>query len=106
MGELINFKDPKNLRTIVNNLDRCCIIKIISRNKIKKTVQVERGYKVYKEKNVYKYLLHQSDIIIKTIVDEKYLINDFYTIYKVCIDNYDFKVSRSFRKNIEKYSYE
>lgn len=101
IGELTGLKDPKNLRTIVNNLEKCCIIKVVSRNIIKKTIHVERGYKVYKEKNIYKYLLQPKDIIIKTIVDERYLVNDFYNIYKICISDYDFKVSRKFRKSIQ-----
>jgi len=103
IGELTGLKDFKHLRTIINMLEKCCIIKIISRNKIKKTIKVERGYKVYKEKNVYKYLLSPNEIIIKNVTDEKYLLNDFYEIYKICIEKYDFKVSRDFRKNINEY---
>jgi hypothetical protein len=104
ISDLSGVKDFKHIRTIIKNLEKYCIIQVISNNKIKKTINVERGYKVYKEKNVYKYLLEPNDVIIKNILDERFIINDFYDIYNICINKFDFKVTRDFRKNIKKYS--
>ena len=103
ISELSGLTAFKNIRTIIKRLEQCCIIKVVSRNKVKKTINVERGYKVYKEQNIYKYLLNQSGEVIKIINDERYLVNDFYNVYKTCIDKFQFKVSRDFRKNIKKH---
>lgn len=102
-SDLVNIKKRMSI-TIINNLENYGVISIVSRNKIKKTISVERGYKVYKEQNKYKYLLIQEGEILKVVKDEKYLLSDFYNIYKECIDSYGFKVSRDFRKSVNKFS--
>jgi hypothetical protein len=102
LSSLINIK-RKRLIFIVTELKNYGLFDIVSANKVKKTIKVERGYKVYKEPNSYKSLMVESDGIIKIVYDEKYILNDFYNIYKECVDKYEFKVSRDFKKNIIKY---
>lgn len=99
---LVNVKKRMS-KTIINNLEKYGIISIVQRNKVKKSINVERGYKVYKEQNKYKYLLPEKGEVLKIVHDEKYLLNDFYNIYNTCINTYSFKVTRDFRKNIKKY---
>lgn len=100
---LINIHDLNYIKKICNNLEVCGIIKFIQRNVTKKTVSVERGYKVYKYQNIYTYLLIQQGETVKILNNEKYFLKDFYDIYNICINNYNFKVSRDFKKNIKKY---
>lgn len=105
ISDLVNMKKRMSI-TIINNLENYGVISIVQRNKMKKTIFVERGYKVYKEQNKYKCLLTEKGNILKIIKDEKYLLNDFYNTYKDCIELYGFKVSRDFKNNIVKYSCE
>lgn len=102
-SDLVNIKKRMSIN-IINNLENYGVISVVERNKIKKTIKVERGYKVYKEKNKYKYMLKEDGEILNIINNEKYLLDDFYFTYQKCIDDYGFKVSRNFRKNIQQFS--
>lgn len=100
--DLVNIKKRMAIN-IVNNLEKYVVISIIQRNKVKKTISVERGYKVYKEQNKYKYLLKEKDDVLIIIRDEKYLLDYFYQVYDQCIKKYNFEVTRDFRKNIKNH---
>lgn len=91
------------IRLIVNKLEECEILKVIDRNKIKKSIKVERGYKVYKQPNKYKLLIRNDKNILYNITDEKNIIKDFWRTYNICIEKYKINVSYRFKKNIKKY---
>jgi hypothetical protein len=100
---LTNIKDKKQVISIVNNLEKLGLLQIVKRNEIRKSIKVERGYKVYKEQNTYKMLLKYKEPILLYVVNENDLFKDFYKIYSICLNKYDFKVSRRFKENIKKY---
>ncbi|MDD4778987.1 MAG: hypothetical protein PHT02_00090 [Tissierellia bacterium] len=102
ISKLVNMSD-RQVRTVINNLAEYSVIKIIRRNHIKKSIKVERGYKVYKNPNVYKILLKSNEQIIYMINDEKYLLDDFYNIYKECVEKHNFKISKKFKSKLYKF---
>lgn len=102
LSGLINITD-RQIKTIVNNLEKYGLIKIVKRNQLKKSISVERGYKVYKNPNTYQVLFNSNDTIIYKISDEKYILDDFYTLYWKCIKEYDFKVSKKFKSYLKNF---
>ena len=102
LSKLSSVKERQVFNSI-NNLQKYAMIEIVQRNKIKKSISVERGYKVYKYPNTYRILFKGNDVIIGNITSELHLIYDFYKIYKECVFNHGFNVSYRFKEQIEKY---
>lgn len=102
ISELSGFKERQVFNS-VQNLKKYGVINIVESNKVKKTINVERGYKVYKHPNTYSFLLKEEGTLLVNLTNEFYLINDFYKIYNICINEYDFNVSYRFKKQIKKY---
>lgn len=101
LSELSGVKERQVFKS-VKILRDCAVIDIVESNRIKKSITVERGYKVYKYPNIYRFLLKEDKIILSNIVNEFYIINDFYNIYNKCVREYGFEVSYRFKKQIKK----
>lgn len=78
-------------------------IKIISRNKTKKTISPNKEWsgdtgKRYCNPNKYKMCIENNGSIIYNVKDVDNIVSDFKSIYKMCKEVYKFKLTRYFRE--------